>query len=666
MTEHTSRWARDFDPGGGLSKAMPGYETRAQQRRMAHAVGHAIEEGQRLLVEAPTGTGKTLAYLLPALRSGRRTLVSTATRSLQDQLLRKDAPLAARVLGREVDVVVLKGRSNYLCLHQAEELKRAPARVPGHEIQYWGHVQRWIDHTETGDRAELEDLPEDAVIWRELTIGADACLGSQCPHHESCFLVKARARAESADVVIVNHHLFFADLSLRREVGVELLPRTEVLIFDEAHHLEEIAAPFFGTQTSEYRYFDLLGDIRRLAVRHVRESGDEAQVASWSRVESREREARRAVEAWFQRLGQAMPLGDQRVERSEVVTPEIAAELDALRVPLDEAMGALRTELLAPSDASEDRSRLRDRIQSLGRDLDALLQGEAADLVYEVERRGRGVFLRATPVDVAPILQEELLPRARALVLASATLTVRDRFDFLRSRLGLPAATPTLQVDPVFDYRRQAVLYLPENLPQPNAPDFVERLLPEIARLVELTQGRALLLFTSYRNMEQAWSRLHDRWPWPVFKQGEAERTALLERFRRETDSVLFATQSFWEGVDVPGESLSLVVIDKLPFQSPADPLVRARSRAIEERGGNSFRDYSLPMAVLSLKQGFGRLVRQRTDIGIVALLDRRLVDKPYGQVFLTSLPPAFRTRDPEKVRQWWEGAQQHVARLKP
>ncbi|TVR04543.1 MAG: ATP-dependent DNA helicase [Deltaproteobacteria bacterium] len=670
MAGESSSVGKVLGEGGSLSRILPGYEPRPQQVEMAEAVAEAFDEGTRVVIEAATGTGKTLAYLLPALLSGKRTVVSTATKTLQDQILRKDIPLLRRVVGRPFEAVLLKGRRNYVCLDRVETFRQAPRfRTPGDRV-HWGMIEAWVERTGSGDRAEVAQVPEDAPLWTELTVGAEACRGRECPHHAECFVVRARASAAEADLVVVNHHLFFADLALRDRTGVELLPSFEALVFDEAHHLEEIATGFFGLQVSNWRFADLLGDIRRMlrelagpgagsagalpgVASAARADLDAVRAAAVTELEKAVNRADVEVNTFFDALAEAAGAEELRTGLAEVLDTPAGQRALAHEDAVHAAMGALRGRVMAAS-TGEAGARLSERIATLSAELARLLAREDDDLAWILERRGRGVFLLGLPVVLRPHFQELLLPVCDTQVYTSATLATDGNFAFFRSRTGLPADTAELLLPSVFDYMHQSLLYVPQGLPQPGAPTFIDDVAPEIERLVGLTEGRAFLLFTSYRNMRRAHALLAPRIPHRVLLQGEAERGALLEAFRADTHSVLFATSSFWEGVDVQGEALSLVVIDKLPFGSPADPLLRARSTHLETAGLNGFAHLSVPLAVLALKQGFGRLIRHRTDRGIVAILDERLVTRGYGRRFLDSLPRARRTRDFDLVRRWW------------
>jgi ATP-dependent DNA helicase DinG len=645
-------------PGGALARALPGYEHREDQLAMARAVARAMAEHRTLVAEAGTGTGKTLAYLVPAVLSGRRVVVSTATKTLQEQVWWKDLPLLRQACGLSFSAATLKGRSNYLCLHRAAEFARAPAFAAREEAAYWPRLAAWAEATETGDRAEV-DLPDQFLTWRDLSATSETCLGRECPDYEDCFVTRARARAAGADVLLVNHHLYFADLAMRTgRAGVEVLPAHDAVVFDEAHALEEVATEYFGLQVSSWRVDELSRDAQRAVA-------DRPDLAAMLRELTGE--LRRAGERFFGGVGDALrgrPAGTHARRRRGVP----AAEEEAARAPLDEA-------LLAPLEP--ERSRLDAALEGLR---DALADAEAPALaqvarraaelrvelqavtalkepsrVYFGEARGRGVFLRAAPIDVAAELAERLWRRIDTAVLTSATLAAQGRFDYFRRQVGLG---PDLPVDEAlfpgpFDYARQAALVVPDGLPEPNDPGFVEAAALVVEALAGVTGGRAFVLCTSVRNMT-ALHAASAHLPWQRLLQGERPKQRLLELFRAEP-SVLFATQSFWEGVDVPGEALSLVIIDRLPFAPPGDPVVAARLRALEADGRDGFSELQVPAAALALRQGFGRLIRATTDRGLVAVLDRRLVTRGYGRAFLATLPRCPLLRSVEEARRWWE-----------
>lgn len=633
-----------FGPDGRLSKRMSGYEPRPQQTAMAESVAGAFTKGERVVVEAATGTGKTVAYLVPAILSGRRTIVSTATKTLQDQIHTKDLPMLAEVLPKRFTAVLLKGRTNYLCWWQYENFRTDPRFRRAEDRHWWPAIQKWAAATETGDRAEIRELPDDWGSWADLSIGGDGCLGRECEFYDRCFVVRARQQAADADVIVVNHHLYFADLSLRTNQKAELLPSYEAVVFDEAHNLEEVAASWFGVAVSSWRIADLLGDILRFLER------EQALTAAVTMTVADTRDRAKAFWGTVKRAAKDEP----RVEYGDLADGPLGDEIETAHRALEIKLGLLGQAIEGLNDAGEIGTRLVERVEAIQVELNLLVHREAPDLVYMVEVRGRGVFLQAFPIDVSPILRDLLYATCKTQVFTSATLTTDGHFGFFKKRMGLPKETAELKLEPVFDYMKQALLYVPDDLPPPSAQDFVEQLVPTLERLVNITDGRALLLFTSYRNMNRAFELLAPKLEVTTLRQGDRSRNALLEDFREDTSSVLFATASFWEGVDVQGESLSLVCIDKLPFASPWDPLVKARLKHIEDAGGHPFVHYQVPTAAITLKQGFGRLIRHRDDVGIIAILDQRIVKKSYGKRFLNSLPRARRTRDLDVVARWW------------
>jgi ATP-dependent DNA helicase DinG len=599
-----------FGSGGRLSASLPGFEPRAGQAALAQEVADAFERGEHLLAEAGTGIGKSLAYLIPALGSGQRVVVATATKALQEQLLTKDVPAAAAALGRDVDVAVLKGRQNYLCRKSLHMLALPLFRTAEDAAEY-ERLQDWIATTETGDRAELAFEPR-PTLWAEVAVGPDRCAGRRCPFLASCFSEQARARAQAAELVIANHALYFADLALRAKTGdgAGVLPEHDAVVLDEAHKLEESAAAWFGGRVSLGGLRQLLRDVERAC-----------------------REAARAVPARaldaIDRGGEELLAGLDPGRGRRRLT---AADVEAAAGPA----GALAAALLQLAEAlrggGEDLDLLARRTLGTVDDLGACLALEDEDSVSWAEQ---GAVAWA-PVDVSGTLREILWDRDVVSVLVSATLEPR----FLRGRLGLDEAREVSLPSP-YDFREQALLYVPRAFPEPRSAGYDARLAEEVLALCRLSEGRALVLTTSYRALDGLAERIAARLPYTVLVQGEAPRERLLERFREEVDSVLLATQTFWQGVDVQGESLSLLVIDKLPFAAPNDPLVEARCERIARGGGDWFAEYAVPSAVLQLRQGFGRLIRGHGDQGVVAILDPRLRTRGYGRRFLEALPPA-------------------------
>jgi ATP-dependent DNA helicase DinG len=609
-----------FGPSGRLAAALPGFEPRGGQAGLARAVADALEGDEHLLAEAGTGTGKSLAYLVPALVSGKRVVVATATKALQEQLLTKDVPAAAAALGRNVRVAVLKGRQNYLCrkslagVDQLGGLFRTSEDATAYE-----RLGEWIESTETGDRAELSFEPS-PTLWAELSVGADRCAGRRCPFIGSCYAEAARGRAAEAELVIANHALYFADLALRQRTdGAGVLPEHDAVVFDEAHRLEEAAAAWFGGRISLGRLRQLARDVER----HCREEETRPPARALDDLDR----------AGTELIGAFDPSAGRRR-----LTAAYEAELKAYGSALGRALGRLADEL---AGAGEEADALARRALGVAADVEACLDLDDPDRVSWAEPGA----LAWAPVDVSEILREELWGVGPTAILVSATLEA----PFLRRRLGLDDARELVLPSP-FDYREQALLYVPDRFPEPRAPGYYARLADEVVALCNLSRGRALVLTCSYRALDELVDRARPRLQFPVLVQGEAPRERLLERFRQDVDSVLFATATFWQGVDVAGESLSLLVVDKLPFAAPGEPLVEARCERIAREGGDWFTDYAVPSAVLQLRQGFGRLIRGHGDEGVVAILDPRLRTRAYGRRFLEALPPALLVGDRDSV----------------
>jgi ATP-dependent DNA helicase DinG len=629
-----------FSPRGPLAGVLRGYEERPAQARLAAAVAKVLSDGGMLLAEAGTGTGKTLAYLLPAVELGRRVVVSTGTRNLQEQLLGKDIPILARALGRDLSVAVMKGRGNYLCLMRFRSFAQAGSFRRLDELPVFRAVESWAGATDTGDRGEIEDLPDNVDFWREISASSENCIGSSCSDFGPCWITQMRQRALEADIIVVNHHLLCADLAVKDSGYGEVIPEYDTVVLDEAHLLEDVATQYFGLVVSSYRIDDLGRDVdRELAAARL-----DAPTVRAERDHLRDR-----AQALFAAVG-ATTRG-RRLGRGWM-SPLVAEQAGAVLSRLE----GLRTALMALTDRPEAVTAVAARASILREELAFVLAAEDDSHVYFVETRGRGVHLRATPIDVSARLKASLFDKMRSAVLTSATLAVDGGFGYLRERLGIEAADELLLASP-FDFPRQAVLYVPRRMPDPQSPGFVPRAAQEIVRLLRLSRGRAFVLFTSYANMHAVAERIAGEVPYPLLVQGEAPRGALLETFRRTPGAVLLATASFWQGVDVAGEQLSCVIIDKLPFASPSDPVVEARIDRIKTRGGNAFSDYQVPVAILMLKQGLGRLIRTASDRGILAVLDSRLVERAYGRRFLASLPPARLVHDLALVEEFTERA---------
>jgi ATP-dependent DNA helicase DinG len=634
--------AEIFGPGGAIEKCMPdGYEHRPSQMEMAELVEAAFRQKRHLIVEAGTGTGKTLAYLVPAIRSGRRVVISTATKSLQEQLFEKDIPFLQKHFARDLKVAVMKGRRNFLCREKVHRMADQPMIKGLDEIDWFHQIRDWEKVTETGDRAELNFLPDDAELWQRLDARRDACTGQKCPEFNTCFITAMHQRAAEADLIIVNHHLFFADLALKQDDFGSVLPEYGAVIFDEAHEIEDVASEYFGRQISNYRFEELARDAEIAA--RVTHTGGAALQKRIMRVRER---ARTFFEAFPARDGR-FPF--DRTQR--------AGFLEQNRESYDgltDAIKRLESEIAALPAKPEELLNIARRGMELRAELNFLFESNEGNFVYWFERRNKGVFVAATPIDVSALLRERLFEPFETIVLTSATLAVGGRFDFLKQRLGVTSASERV-LPSEFDFATQALLYFPATLPDVRDPGFPERAAQEIITLLEISQGRAFCLFTSYSQMNDLYERVRHRIRFPVLLQGSAPRTALLEKFRNTENAVLFATSSFWQGVDVRGEQLSCVIVDKLPFAVPSDPIVAARVRALQEDGRNPFAEYQVPEAVLSLKQGFGRLIRSRSDRGVLAILDNRIQRMQYGKIFMESLPAYTTTRDIAVVKRFMQ-----------
>ena len=667
-------------PGSSLSRTLPGYESREVQLAMADAVEDALTRDRPLFVEAGTGTGKTLAYLVPAVLSGRKVIVSTATKALQEQIFTKDLPLVAQALaphGVTFRAALMKGLSNYLCKRRFAEL-RTSGQVGG-----LGRLEEWARETETGDRAELADLPEDAPIWQSVQSSSDTRIGQGCEHFGECFVTRMKRDADEARIVVVNHHLFLADLALRTarpgSSYASAIPNYDAVIFDEAHQLEDIATDFFGVRVSSSRVNALTRDAERTLLAagklELMKRGGARNLLDTTNQASRD-----FFTALGGRMGRGMGSRPGFGDARRVLT------LDDWSGDVLEAYSALDAQLaLLEAYSEENRANeaiaiLGRRAQDLRRDLNDVVQGSRAaaraheDADGEIDRearvawidqRERSVSIGASPIDLGPSLRARLFDRVSCVVCTSATLATSGSFHFAKSRLGAPPDIGELIVDSPFDFATRAALYVPRDLPDPSGGGFEASAADRIAELVALTDGGAFVLCTSTRAMRTLHQALHGRVKNPLFVQGEAPKQMLLSRFRASGRAVLVATMSFWEGVDVPGRALRLVIIDKIPFAVPSDPVVAARCAQIDRDGGNSFAQYSVPSAAITLKQGFGRLLRTQKDAGIVAILDKRIITRGYGRALVQSLPPARRIGTFEDARAFWsaiEHADREVA----
>jgi ATP-dependent DNA helicase DinG len=627
-----------FGRKGLLSEWHPKYEFRAGQLAMAEAVESALAEKKHLIVEAGTGTGKTLAYLVPAILSGKRVVISTGTKNLQEQLFFKDIPFLEKHLG-PLRACYMKGRANYACRQKIYDAEKEPILDGLEEMADFTVIREWEKTTETGDRSEIKTLPESTTAWAKIDARSDLCSGQKCPQFERCFITRMHQKAQESDLIIVNHHLFFADLAVKDGDMAGIIPEYGAVIFDEAHEVEDVAGQYFGVSVSSYQFEDLARDVAGLA--HRKNFG--SQELDRILITLGERASH-----FFGLFGSA-PDGRSGFRSHEAfLMQNEQAYRDAL-MALE--LVALQLELLRA--APEEAIPLVSRAREIARRLQFWMESGDRTYVYWIERRGRGVFLQATPIDVSALLDEKLFDVIDSAVLTSATLAVAGEFEFTKQRLGLRSAR-TQVVPSHFDYATQALLYVPQGLPDPRSPAFTLAAAREIIALLTHSRGRAFVLFTSYQQMRLVYDRVSLEIPYETLMQGTGPRSALLDEFRSTPNSVLFATSSFWQGVDVPGEQLSCVIIDKLPFAVPSDPVVEARIAAIREDGGEPFSSYQVPQAAIALKQGFGRLIRSRTDRGVLALLDRRITTTRYGQIFFDSLPDYTFTTKREDVERFF------------
>jgi ATP-dependent DNA helicase DinG len=648
-----------FGPEGLLALQVAGYTCRPGQLEMARAVHNLLvtpdaheSTGQAasLVIEAETGLGKTLAYLIPAVLSGRRVVVSTNTRNLQDQILEREIPLIRQYIAPNLRALCVKGRQNYLCLHRWRQLA-AGGQLDLFEQHISAPIDHWVATTVHGDRSELRMLSATSPLWQKICCLSHSCLGTNCPEASGCFLNRLRRDAAASRLLIVNHHLLFSDLAIRKTGYGEVLPRYDTVIFDEAHHIEQVATTFFGFTFSRYQLIELAGDVERSTENQA--SGEQKKQLL---------QAAAHLLAATERFAAAFPPAKGRFLLQSL--PSHSTAITTIRDDLLIALHHLEKILATLSQNDGPWNLYLDRTLDLQARLEMILTEHLDDLpttevryTYWYERHERNLSLFATPVNVAPELQTTLFAATSRCVFTSATLTTGSRFTYFLERLGLAEDTPTLALASPFDYQQRTRIFIPEaDFPEPATPGYPQALHTCMEKLISHAQGRTLALFTSLQAMNLAWQSIRGRLPYPVLIQGEAPRRVLLDRFSRTTESILFAVASFWEGVDVPGESLSLVIMDKLPFEVPSDPVIMARINRIKAMGGNPFADFQIPRAILTLRQGAGRLMRTASDRGVIAIMDTRLFTKGYGRLFLRSLPPAPVTRSLEEIEEFFQG----------
>jgi ATP-dependent DNA helicase DinG len=642
QNDYEARLDEFFGQDGRLSKVLSGFEFREGQLIMARAVGQAFAQRHSLMVEAGTGTGKTLAYLVPALLSGKKVVVSTGTINLQEQLIEKDIPIIERAMGRSVRAVVLKGRNNYLCLRRYERFVRQRDLMFRDAKSLSADIERWASQTKTGDRAELTSLPEGFALWGELSSSPETCIGATCARFEECFVSRARKRAQAADIVVVNHHLFFIDLMVRERGVAGVIPRWEAVVLDEAHNIERVALSYFSLSVSPFRIGELTRDL-------LREMASERII---------NRQVERAVTAvteasvgFFNAVGGRAADGKARIAADYFTSDdrERAQRLTARLSLLGETIRSSALDHEPVLAAARRAGEIADSLQFI-------VTMPDRDYVYWSEVRGGDIIFCAAPIDISKELEKKLHKKVETIIFTSATLTVMGSFDFFTESVGIGADVEGIVAPGGFDMKRNALLFIPSELSVPNHTSLNQAMIDMIGRLLSLSRGRALVLFTSVRNMEAAYAALRDEMPVRVMIQGDAPKGALLAEFRNDVSSILFATASFWEGVDVPGEALSLVIIDKLPFDRPNDPLIEAKLEYLRDRDQNPFYCYQLPRAVITLRQGLGRLIRSQSDRGVLAVLDSRIRHKQYGRVFLKSLSYFSITDDIRDVEAFFMG----------
>lgn len=624
-----------------MARFLEGFEYRPSQIEMARLIHQAVAHGPHALIEAGTGTGKTLGYLVPIYLSGKKAVISTGTKNLQEQIYFKDIPLLAGATGAKIDAMLMKGRKNYLCLHRYHQyFSQASLLNPDRENLHRS-LQKWLKSTRYADRGELSWMRDDDPRWDALSATSEQCLGVDCLYWEDCYLAALRRRAAQARIIIVNHHLFFADLMVKQSGFGEIIPRFQVVVFDEAHRIEEIATSFFGKRVSTHQLMELANDVER-EIKVL--AGDERKEF----IKPLE-----LIRTGTVQLLDTVASRDERGRLDRETLQEIGAGAGRL---IRQGLGFFRDKTPERTRGGTALQVFAGRANAMDAALEEILKERESDRLKWYEKRKRMVVLHASPLEIAGSLEEALYGNVETMIFTSATLSTNGNFDYFRGRLGLPEKGFEGLYPSHFDFKNQTLMYVPEDLPPPNSPRFGPLIAERIIEILAITSGRALVLFTGYHNLNLVYARLEGKIPYRIYKQGDAPRSALLETFRQDTHSVLLATGSFWQGVDVPGEALSCLIIDKLPFDSPGDPLVAARIESIRARNGNPFMTYQLPSAIISLKQGLGRLIRNSSDRGILCVLDVRLIQSRYGRFFFESLPAIPLSRELDDVGNFFIG----------
>ncbi len=600
---------------GLLSRSLNDFEFRPAQVHMARLIEEAFTYKNHVIIEAGTGVGKTMGYLVPVILSGKKTVISTGTKNLQEQIFFKDLPVIAKAMGVKINILLMKGRSNYICLNRYHQHFDTISFLRPEMAERRQRIDSWLNSTGTGDRSELTWMGDDDTTWDLISSSSDRCMGQECLHRDACFIINLRRLAARADIIIVNHHLFFADLMLKYDGFGEIIPRFEAAVFDEAHKVEEIATTYFGASLSSGQLLDLVTDTQKEAEANGCDDQNKLKLN---------------LAAIRTGVTQLNAIFSGTPDRGRIIIGENKDDYG-------EALGSIRTGLKYIQGGFENH--LSTRARELENSLDMIFMKGKGDWLEWYEKRKRGIAFHTSPLDIAENMREQLYSKVKAIVFTSATLSVNNTFDYIKTRLGISEDALETICPSHFNFMEQVIFYIPDDLPVPNSVEFAASISGRITEILRLSSGRALVLFTGYQNLNSVYSSIRDRIPYRIFRQGEAPRTVLLEKFRKDTHSVLLATGSFWQGVDVPGEALSCLIIDKLPFDSPGDPLVAARIDVINRRNGNPFMEYQVPSAIIALKQGLGRLIRKSSDRGILAVLDKRIIKSGYGRFFINSMP---------------------------